>query len=748
MKTHARLAALLAMLVLVSGVAEAADSVPAPRPRICLVLSGGGARGAGHVGVLKALEKLRIPVDCVAGTSIGAAIGGLYAAGMSPEDIERQLNRPEVQADMAASPPRSSLTYREKEDQLKYLLRVEFGYSQGRFYFPRGLITGDDPERILNVLSLALEPDTDFDKLPIPFRAVATDIETGDMVVLDHGSLAESMRASMAVPGLYPPVPIDNHLLVDGGLARNLPVDVARRMGADVLIVVNIGTPLVKGEDLNDVFSVSLQVLKILGNQNVEESIETLGPRDVLLQPDLQDIGATDFDRMGEAIKLGEQESLAPLSKLTQLQLSPEDYARYRETARRVSPAPTRVDFVEVDGNERIPADVIRARFGVAPGSAWDTQAIDQGLQNLYNLGYFQSVDAVLAHKDGQTGLELAVSEKVWQPNYVSFGLHIADDFEGGSSYELLGGYTHTGINGLGAEWRNEFEIGNTRYYYTEFYQPVDDSGAFFVAPEAEYLNETYDLFSGEKRIAEYSTVFPHGGVDLGLRLDNVGEARLGLVYGHVVSQPRIGDPTVLPSYRDTLVGPSLKLNVDTFDSPSFPTQGSYVQAYGFFPRRSLGSDLAYDRVHASVGEAFGDDADAGLILAEAGSDLGSTLPAYEQFTLGGFLSLAGDHQGQLRGDKVADAHFIYTHHVAALPPAMGKGLYFGAGLDAGNVWQTGQPSVSDGLMYGASLFVGADTVMGPLYLGLGAGKDGNRIFFLYLGIPINGNTLAPSFGN
>ena len=225
--------------------APAAAQAPLPQhPRICLVLSGGGARGAAHVGVLEALEQLHIPVDCIAGTSLGAAVGGLYAAGMSSDELERQLNLPSVQADMADNPPRDRLAYRAKQDQLKYLLRLEFGYDQGRFFFPQGIINGNDPGRILNVLSLAFQPDTDFNKLPIPFRAVATDVESGSMVVLDHGSLAESMRASMAVPGLYPPVPVEGRLLVDGGLTRNLPVDVARTMGADVIIAVNIGTPL------------------------------------------------------------------------------------------------------------------------------------------------------------------------------------------------------------------------------------------------------------------------------------------------------------------------------------------------------------------------------------------------------------------------------------------------------------------------------------------------------------------------
>src|SRR5215469_1150479 len=264
-------AAMVFMPVASSAVVDSPPAAPT-RPRICLVLSGGGARGAAQVGVLEALEKLRIPVDCIAGTSMGAIVGGLYAAGMTPEDLEAQMNRPAIQDDMANVTPRNRLTYTQKQDQLKYLLRVEFGYNGGHFIFPEGIANGNAPSRILNVLTLAQEPGTDFDKLPIPFRAVATDIENGEMVVLDHGSLADAIRASLSIPGLYPPVRIDGHLLMDGGLSRNLPVDVARKMGADVVIAVNIGTPLAKGEQLTDVVSVTLQVIKLYGIENVKES--------------------------------------------------------------------------------------------------------------------------------------------------------------------------------------------------------------------------------------------------------------------------------------------------------------------------------------------------------------------------------------------------------------------------------------------------------------------------------------------
>jgi len=727
---------------------SAASSTPTARPKICLVLSGGGARGAAEVGVLKTLERLRIPVDCIAGTSIGGAIGGLYAAGLSPEALEQILNRPDVQADMADNPLRDRLTFQAKQDQFKYLLQVEIGYEDGHFFFPQGLVNGNDPGRILNAVSLALQPDQDFDKLPIPYRAVATDIETGDMVVLDHGDLAEAMRASMAVPGIYPPVSIGGRLLVDGGVARNLPVDVARKMGADIIIAVNIGTPLAQRGDLNDLISVSLQVVKIFGNQNVAASIAQLTDHDVLLQPDMGDIGAADFYRMGEAIKLGERESYDLLSKLTSLQLPAADYARYRENSRRRPIPPLRVDFVDVQGNQRVPAELIRARFDMPPGSPWSIAAISESLRHVYDLGYFQKVDAALVQEDGKTGIRLLVTEKAWQPNYFKLGLHLADDFEGDSIYELLGSYDKSEINDLGAEWRNEFEFGYSSYLYSELYQPLNYSGSAFVAPQAEYLDQAFDVFSGQKRIAEYSAVFPHAGLDVGVQFGNVGEARLGMMYGHVVAAPRIGIQPGLATYRNTLSGPRFILHLDTFDNISFPSSGYYMFVNGFFPRRSLGGDIDYDKLDVTWGQAFGADADSVLLLAEAGSDLHSTLPVYEQFTLGGFLSLAGRRQGELRGDDIFDAHLIYAHHAYELSTGLGRGLYFGAGLDAGNVWQSGQRITAGSLQYGGSLFLGADTVLGPLYLGVGVGDSGNRTWFLFLGIPINGNTLAPSFGN
>ncbi|HEX5340761.1 MAG TPA: patatin-like phospholipase family protein [Gammaproteobacteria bacterium] len=707
-------------------------------PRICLVLSGGGARGATHVGVLEALQQLHIPVDCIAGTSSGAIVGGLYAAGLGLQQLQAALLTPDMQASMANQLQRDMLTYTEKQQQLKYIVQAEFGYADGKAVFPQGIIAGNDPGRILNMLTLLTSQNQDFSKLPIPFKAVATDIDTGKMVVLDHGNLADALRASMSVPGVYPPVRFQGHTLVDGGLARNLPVGVARDMGADVVIAVDVGTPLTPLGNEQDVVSVSVQVLKIFGQQNVTGSEALLRPQDVLLKPDLGDITATDFQRMGDAIRIGRQTTLKALQSVKSLQLSPQAYALYAAAHRYIAPVIRHVDFIEISGNQHISSTLIRSHLVSQPGDAWDMRKIDQDMKNLYHLGYFSRVQVAVLQEGERTGLSFKVTEKNWHPNYFRFGIRIADDLEGSSQYDLLFGWTRAELDRLGGEWRNELEIGKTRRIYSELYQPVTYSGTIFVAPQVEYSNDTFDLFSGENRIAEYSAQLVRGGLDVGNEFGNSAELRVGLSYGHVVTQPRIGDST-LPIYRDTLSGVRVRFGMDTLEGDTgFPMSGSYMKLTGFFARSTLGSDISYDKLELSALHAFGDTERTLILSADAGSSFGSQIPVYDEFTLGGFLSLSGLRQQQLRGQKLLDARVIYLNRLANLPSVLGNGFYFGASLEAGNVWDNTQKLDPAQLKYGAALFLGADTALGPLYLGAGFSQGGNQSLYLYLGLPFD----------
>jgi len=713
---------------------------PPHRPRICLALGGGGARGAAHVGVLEALQQLRIPVDCIAGTSGGAIVGGLYASGFTAQELQATLAQPDLQASMANQQPRSLLDYQAKQYQLQYLLQVEFGYANGRFFFPQGIIAGNDPGRILNVLTLTTQPSTDFSKLPIPFRAIATDIDTGAEVVLDHGNLAAAMRASMSVPGVYAPVEFDHHLLVDGGLVDNLPVDVARKMGADVVIAVNVSTPLSNPESLNNVVGVSLQVIKLLGNQNVNQSIASLTAQDVLIQPDLGDISALDFSRAAEAIRIGRQAALKVLTPLHNLQLSPQAYAEYKEQHRYAPQVLKSVDFILIRGNQRVPAALIRSHLTTKVGKPWNFKQIDRDLERLDRLGYFRQVTAAIAHEGTRTGLVITVAEKPWRTNYLRFGLHIADDFEGGSQYGLLFGWTRTEINQLGAEWRNQFEIGNNRRVYTELYQPINYSGTVFVAPQAEYLNTLSNVYSGEDLIAQYTTRVIRGGFDIGGEFGNVAELRIGPSYGHVFSTARVGEPT-LPSYRNTLGGIRLRFGLDTLDGDTgFPLSGSYLKLDSFFARGAMGSDVNYDKAELTGAQVIGNNSHRLILTADVGSSLRTNIPFYDEFTLGGFLSLSGLRQQQLRGQQVFAAHFIYLERIGNLPSVFGNGLYIGASLEGGNVWGNTQHISLRGLQYGSSLFIGADTVLGPLYFGTGFSQSGNQSFYLYIGLPFTFN--------
>ena len=288
---------LIVGMVIATVVATAVDinattPVPEKQPRIGLVLSGGGARGMAHVGVIQVLEEMKIPIHCVAGTSMGAIVGGLYAAGMSPAEMEKFVTSMEWNEAFKDKPPPSELSFRRKQEAADYLINFDLGYKDGKFAIPKGLLQGQNLNLILKSLLFHTETIDDFNKLNIPFRAVATDIETGDAVIMGKGDLVKAIRASMSIPGVFAPVEIDGKILVDGGVANNLPIDVARQMGADVVIAVDISTKLSTRKQLTSSVEITAQLTSIMIQRNTAEQIKTLGEEDILIQPELGDLGS------------------------------------------------------------------------------------------------------------------------------------------------------------------------------------------------------------------------------------------------------------------------------------------------------------------------------------------------------------------------------------------------------------------------------------------------------------------------
>ena len=328
-----------------------AEPLPAqaqPRPRIGLVLSGGGARGAAHVGVLKVLEEMRIPIDAIAGTSMGAVVGGLYASGMSAAQIERQFASVDWNDAFRDRPQRLDLNFRRKREDRQYPVQFPLGFRDGRFQLPERAHPGTETLADPAGADAASAQVSDFDKLPTPFRAVATDLETGEAVVIDRGDLVTALRASVSAPGIFAPVEREGRLLVDGGVAKNLPVDIAQAMNVDVLIVVDVGFPLTTRDSLRSVASVSNQMLAILIRRESEQQRALLGPADILISPAMDRTSSFDFSKLQKNVALGEASGRAVTEQLARLALSGEQYELYMAGRRPGATMPT-VGFVRVD---------------------------------------------------------------------------------------------------------------------------------------------------------------------------------------------------------------------------------------------------------------------------------------------------------------------------------------------------------------------------------------------------------------
>nr|AUN37331.1 putative patatin-like phospholipase [uncultured bacterium] len=724
-----------------------ASSAPSEsaRPRIGLVLSGGGARGLAHVGVLKALEELRIPVDYIAGTSMGAIVGGLYATGMSADELERKLSRIDWTSLFSDRPPREELSQRRKEEDFKYPIPFELGWREGEIGVARGVIEGGALELFLRELTQPVMLVDDFYALPIPFRAVATDLADGQMVVMRRGRLHEAMRASMSVPGAFSPVEIDGQLFGDGGLVRNLPVDIVREMGAQVVIAVNVGTPIAPRSTLTSALAVTRQMINILTEQNVVDSLRSMSARDVLISPDLGGITFMDFQRGAEIAERGYQGAYQAQSLLRFLALGEADYANHiAQRAVIADLPPAKIDFVEFSKSSAVNSEVLRAQIDTGRDGALDLKTLHADIAKLQGRGDLERVDYRLLRRDGRNGLLLDAHEKSWGPNFLRFGLTLSTDFKGDSSFHLRAGHTRSWINALGAEWRNELQIGRDRLFLTEFYQPLSPSQVFFVAPSYTHERRIGDVFDGGLRVAQYERTENRVAVDAGAQLGRWGEARIGYSHGDIKVYPKIGID-LFEQFRYRESGVRMRAVIDRLDSASFPRSGYRAEYEALISRHAFGGDTDYTRhdLRASAATSLGRHT-VSVAFGAGGYTGHGTPPIPDYFALGGFQLLSGYREGQLRDFFVGLGRVVYSARVGDMP-ALGRGVYVGGSFEAGNAWPTREKISLSGLKYGMSVFIAADTIVGPLYFALGrvAGSTGTtgsaggaNAVYLFLGRP------------
>jgi NTE family protein len=697
-----------------------------------LVLSGGGARGAAHIGVLKVLEEQRIPVHAIAGTSMGAVVGGLYASGLSAAEIATLIDSEEWRAGFSEPAPRDRLSFRRKSEDQNFLVKFPLGIKSGSFRLPKALVSGQRVSQVLRRVTFPVARLDAFDQLPIPFRAVATDLETGDPVVLSGGDLVDAMRASLAAPGVFAPVEIDGRLLVDGGLANNLPVDVAQAMGVDVLIVVDVGFPLRKRDTLDSVTTISNQMLSILIRRGSDMQRARLGASDILISPDLGEASSFDFAIIPQATDLGESAARAALSRLSTLASTADRYDAWvaaRAAARQQTP---QIASVRVAESAVRYQRLIEGRFAAAD---LDVNGIDAAVSTLFGRGNFESVDYRVRGEAGDT-LEVAARRNSWGPNYVRFGLSLQDDFNGNSNYNAAARFVLADIGPLAAEWVWDAQVGVEPRIATEAHIPFGDEARWFWMPQARFELSNVPLVRSGERIAEYRLRTSEYGLDVGRELSNWGEARAGVRRETGRARLRLGDPSLASSDEFDVREYFGRFSIDTLDDRNFPRRGHYLVTEWRGERTGLGSDRNADVVTLDWLAARSRGRDTVALWTSFGTQVNSAEDNVRSlFPLGGFLNLSGIAPETLSGRHFAIARALYYRQIGR----GGEGFlnvpaYAGLSLEVGNVWDNRSDiSLGSSLKQG-SLFFGFDTLFGPVYIGTGFGEDSDSNFYLFLG--------------
>jgi NTE family protein len=713
----------------------------AARPRVGLVLSGGGARGAAHVGVLKILEQLHVPVDAIAGTSMGAVVGGLYASGLNAREIEKIMTSLNWQAAFRDRPPREDLTLRRKQEDENFLVKFPLGVRGHKIVLPKGLIEGQSLSQLLRRLTLPVARITDFDELPTQFRAVATDLESGEPVILGSGDLTSAMRASMSAPGIFAPVERQGRMLVDGGIADNVPVDVARALGVDLVIVVDVGSPLQQRAKLTDVTAISNQMLAILLRRNAEQQLATLGPRDILIAPALGDASSFDFGAVARYIGVGEAAARAAAEQLGSLAVSEAEMQHYQQHREALRLPPPVIQFVQAEGGSEQYSQSLDRQFKDMAGKPLDPDAVARRVTALYGLGGLDTLDYRVVGHESNYGLALDARPSSMGPNYLRFGLSLQDDFQGHATYEAAVRFVMSGITRNAGEWVTDLQGGTTSLVSTELFLPLAEFSGWFVMPHVS--DETRDLywFNEQSLEAEYRVHTFQYGADFGYQFGNWGEARVGAQrqQGHYVLE--IGDPTDpnLPEQSlmpFDLINYFVRLTYDRLDDINFPHSGQQATLQWSANRDPSGLGQYSDQVTASYLGAYSFGRDTFSFSAAGGTTLQSNVNDLNLlFPLGGFLNLSGLRANSLLGANYGIARILYYRQIGRGGPGyLDVPTYLGASLEAGNVWQSRSEATFGNTRKDASVFLGMDTLLGPLYLAAGFDEHGNQAFYLFLG--------------
>lgn len=708
-------------------------AVPAARPRIALVLSGGGARGFAHIGVLRVLAEMRIPVDIVVGTSMGSVIGGAYAAGASVNDLERMARDTDWDRVVADRPAREDLEFRRREEDVQLPSRIEFGVGRDGVSLPPSAAGNAALEQALGRLLPPGTRDRQVDQLPLPFRSVASDLVTGELVDLVDTPLFLTMRASLAVPGVFAPVRVQQRLVVDGGLVRNLPVDLAHRMGADIVIAINVGTPLAPEKTLGSALGVAQQMINILTEQNVQRSIRELRSQDILIAPQLDGVGFLDFRNVDNAIRAGELATRELAQRLAPLALAGPAYARFENT-RLAAPALADTALplasVQVESSGQIAPRVLAVQSGLKEGQAVTREQARRAGESLYGRGDLERVETEIEDDAGKRRVVIKATEAPWASSRLRVGLELSSDFDDTNSFSLKLMHVKTSLNSWGGELRTVMSVGHRRELGMQLFQPLGPGSQWYVAPSTSYGSESLDSFLDGRRVRRWGYTSRVVSLVLGRELGTWGDIQIGVLRGRAGARAVIPETPDEPALRGYGTTQFIGYRADTLDSLGFPSRGYLVDArLERLPRGQPGEVAGAQSTLLGM-SAFRAGDWAGHVYGEFARAKSGASP----LSLGGFLRLSGSAPDSIQGRSVAFTRLVMARRIGALPVTLGGTVRAGFSIEAGGGFDQDVPLRETLFKQAVSGFVSVDTRFGPAYVGAGATKEGAKTMYLFLG--------------
>lgn len=704
------------------------------RPCIALVLGGGGAKGSAHVGVLRAIEEYGIPIDFAVGTSIGSFVSGLYATGKSSRDIEDLFLSANWNQGYQDDLPRARTPNRRKRHNDAFPIQLGIGLGKDGIKLPKGIIQGQGMKAMIDTMLGSYPEFRSFNELTIPYRAVAADLETGEQVILSHGDLASAMQASMSLPGVLRPIERDGRVLVDGGIANNLPVSVAKDMGVDIVIAVDIGSPALTRDEINSSLEVLGQLSNFLTKSNQARARAMVKDTDLLIQPDLEGFGLLSFDKMQQGIDRGYQAGVKAIEAHQELSKLVHKKNTLNQSLNTASTAP--IEQIILDNKTRLADEYILHRMGLSGSPPFTQDQINKGIEKLYGQGTVARVNSVRKKSGNKEVALIAVEEKEWGPGYLDFEFSFEDNFRTFSLFEIGASWRLTNLSPYGAEWINSVEFGTEKSIMSEIYWPLSTSG-FFLQASADYSREVSAYIEAGKTLGDLIISAQSNKGGLGYEFSD----RFDLITELQLSDGEIDLPDILVSQvgysnlnfdKDAIV---LRAEFDSLDEADFARSGWKMMGEVQRNRTTLSNDEYFANqveVELTLAHSFG--AHTIKPTLRAGNSSVSTIST-TNFELGGFLNLSGNDRDFISGPYMRFARLVYTYELAEnLLGGTSLPLYFGLSYEAGNTWERREDISVSSMISSGAIFLGWDSPIGPAFLGYGLSENSNESLYVSLG--------------